>query len=45
MLCHCISLLLSSLKKQQLKTGLGVEEVAPVVRSLYLAAPEDRLGE
>ncbi|CAM9647751.1 unnamed protein product [Pylaiella littoralis] len=44
MLCHCISLLLSSLKKQQLKTGLGVEEVAPVVRSLYLAAPEDRLG-
>lgn len=45
MLCHCLSLLSSSLSKQQLKTGLSVEEVAAVVRSAYLADPEGRLGE
>ncbi|CAN0010223.1 unnamed protein product, partial [Scytosiphon promiscuus] len=44
MLCHCLSLLSSSLKKQQLKTGLSVEEVAAVVRSAYLAAAEERLA-
>lgn len=45
MLCHCLSLLSSSLSKQQLKSGLSVEEVAAVARTAYLAGPEARLGE
>ncbi|CAN0315671.1 unnamed protein product [Ectocarpus sp. 4 AP-2014] len=44
MLCHFLSLLSSSLGKQQLKTGLSLEEVAAATRSAYLAAPEDRLA-
>lgn len=45
MLCHCLSLLSSSLSKQQLKSGLSVEEVAAVARTAYLAGPEARLGK
>lgn len=45
MLCHFLSLLSSSLGKQQLKTGLSLEEVAAATRSAYLASPEDRLGK
>lgn len=45
MLCHCLSLISSSLSKQQLKSGLSVEEVAAVARAAYLAGPEARLGE
>lgn len=45
MLCHFLSLLSSSLGKQQLKTGLSLEEVAAATRSAYLATPEDRLGK
>lgn len=44
MLCHCLSLVSSSLSKQQLKAGLSVEEVMAAARSAYLAAPDDRLG-
>ncbi|CAN0398755.1 unnamed protein product, partial [Ectocarpus fasciculatus] len=44
MLCHFLSLLSSSLRKQQLKTGLSLEEVAAATRSAYLATPEDRLA-
>ncbi|CBN79285.1 expressed unknown protein [Ectocarpus siliculosus] len=44
MLCHFLSILSSSLGKQQLKTGLSLEEVAAATRSAYLAAPEDRLA-
>ena len=45
MLCHCLSLVSSSLGKQQLKTGLSLEEVAAATRSAYLAGPSERLGE
>eukprot|EP00903_Cladosiphon_okamuranus_P019975 g18353.t1 len=43
MLCHCLSLLSSNLSKQQLKSGLSVEEVAAVARTAYLASTEARL--
>eukprot|EP00904_Undaria_pinnatifida_P011269 jgi/Undpi1/7272/HiC_scaffold_22.g09745.m1 len=43
MLCHCLSLVSSSLGKQQLKSGLSLEEVAVATRSAYLAAPNKRL--
>lgn len=45
MLCHCLSLVSSSLGKQQLKSGLSLEEVAAATRSAYLAAPNERLGK
>lgn len=45
MLCHCLSLISSSLGKEQLKSGLSLEEVTALARSVYLAAPDDRLGE
>lgn len=45
LLCHCLSLVSSSLGKQELKAGMTVEDVAAAVRSAYLAAPHERLGE
>lgn len=45
MLSNCLSLVSERLEKQHLKAGLTVQEVAAATRSLYLAAPEDRLSE
>ncbi|CAM9295128.1 unnamed protein product [Ascophyllum nodosum] len=44
MLSRCLSILSECLRKEHLKPGINVEQIANAARSAYLAGPHERLG-